>query len=84
MTTQEVDELCRRIEEESIWRPDPTAPPRRVPKDSGDDFLVAPAPIVPPKLDARSPAETPYRNGALLLYVQKFGANDAIAAALSP
>ena len=41
MTTQEVDELCRRFEEESIWRPDPTDPPRRVPNDSGDDYLVA-------------------------------------------
>ena len=41
ITTQEVDELCRRIEEESIWRPNPTDPPRRVPKDSGDDYLVA-------------------------------------------
>ncbi|TMD10710.1 MAG: type II toxin-antitoxin system VapC family toxin [Chloroflexi bacterium] len=25
----------------SIWRPDPTNPPRRVPNDSGDDYLVA-------------------------------------------
>ncbi|HZS37124.1 MAG TPA: hypothetical protein VFF06_09865 [Polyangia bacterium] len=51
---------------------------------SGDDFLVAPAPIVGVKLNVRSPAETPYQAGALLLYVQQFGANDVIAAALSP
>jgi hypothetical protein len=51
---------------------------------SGDQFLVAAAPIVPPKVPARSPAETPYRNGALLLFVQRSGANDVISAALSP
>ena len=37
----EVDALCRRIEEESIWRPDPVDPPRRIPNDPGDDYLVA-------------------------------------------
>jgi hypothetical protein len=53
---------------------------------TGDRFLVEAAPILPPKLSpaGRSPAETPYGNGALLLYVAAFGADDAIAAALSP
>lgn len=36
----EVDKLCRRIEEESIYLPDPLAPPRVVSSDSGDDYLV--------------------------------------------
>lgn len=40
ITPDEVDELCRRIEEESIWLPDPIDPPRLVPTDRGDDYLV--------------------------------------------
>jgi len=36
----EVDEFCRRIEEESIWLPDPIDPSRTVPADRGDDYLV--------------------------------------------
>ena len=36
----EVDEFCQRIEEESIWLPDPIDPPRVVPADPGDDYLI--------------------------------------------
>jgi len=41
MTPDEVDELCRRIQQESIWRLDPVQPPRTVPDDPGDDYLPA-------------------------------------------
>jgi hypothetical protein len=51
---------------------------------TGDRFEVAAAPILPLVPAARSPAMTPYRDGALLLYVQHSGVTDAIAAALSP
>jgi len=40
ITPDEVDELCRRIREESIWLPDPIEPPRLVPADRGDDYLI--------------------------------------------
>jgi len=40
ITPDEVDELCRRIREESIWLPDPIDPPRLVPADRGDDYLI--------------------------------------------
>ena len=40
ITPDEVDEFCRRIEEESIWLPDPIHPPRIVPADRGDDYLI--------------------------------------------
>jgi predicted nucleic acid-binding protein len=40
ITPDEVDELCRRIEEESIWLPDPIDPPRLVRADRGDDYLI--------------------------------------------
>lgn len=40
ITRDEVDEFCRRIEEESIWLPDPIDPPRMVPADRGDDYLI--------------------------------------------
>jgi len=40
ITPDEVDELCRRIKEESIWLPDPIDPPRLVPADRGDDYLI--------------------------------------------
>jgi predicted nucleic acid-binding protein len=40
ITADEVDEFCRRIEEESIWLPDPIDPPRIVPADRGDDYLI--------------------------------------------
>jgi predicted nucleic acid-binding protein len=36
----EVEELCRRIAEESIWLPDPIDAPRLVPADRGDDYLI--------------------------------------------
>jgi uncharacterized protein len=36
----EVDELCRRLEEDSIWLPDPIDPPRMVSADPGDDYLI--------------------------------------------
>ena len=41
ITSGEVDDLCRRIQEESIWFPDPVDPPRAVAKDANDDYLVA-------------------------------------------
>ncbi len=40
ITADEVDELCRRIEEESIYLPDPVGAPRVVLADPGDDYLV--------------------------------------------
>lgn len=40
ITADEVDELCRRIAEESIWLPNPIDPPRLVPADRGDDYLI--------------------------------------------
>jgi putative PIN family toxin of toxin-antitoxin system len=40
ITQDEVDEFCRRIEEESIWLLDPIDPPRLVPADPGDDYLI--------------------------------------------
>jgi predicted nucleic acid-binding protein len=40
ITPDEVDELCRRIKEESIWLPDPIDPPRLVPADRADDYLI--------------------------------------------
>jgi len=40
ITPDEVDELCRRIKEESIWLPDPIDPPKLVPADRGDDYLI--------------------------------------------
>jgi putative PIN family toxin of toxin-antitoxin system len=40
ITRDEVDEFCRRIEEESIWLADPVDPPRMVPADRGDDYLI--------------------------------------------
>lgn len=41
ITRQEVDALCRRLEEESIYLADPVDPPRTVRGDPGDDYLVA-------------------------------------------
>jgi putative PIN family toxin of toxin-antitoxin system len=40
ITADEVDEFCRRIEEESIWLSNPIDPPRVVPADAGDDYLI--------------------------------------------
>ncbi len=40
ITRDEVDEFCRRLERESIWLSDPIDPPRFVPADAGDDYLV--------------------------------------------
>jgi uncharacterized protein len=41
ITQQEVEELVGRLQQESIWVPDPVDPPRVVPEDPGDDYLVA-------------------------------------------
>lgn len=41
ISSGEVDDLCRRIQEESIWFPDPVDPPRIVARDANDDYLVA-------------------------------------------
>jgi hypothetical protein len=51
---------------------------------TGDRFVSASDPILPSGDARRSPAETPYRDEALLLYVQKWGTVGAVAAALSP
>ncbi|HXC77938.1 MAG TPA: putative toxin-antitoxin system toxin component, PIN family [Candidatus Acidoferrum sp.] len=40
ITLDEVDEFCRRIEEDSIWLADPIDPPRMVRADAGDDYLI--------------------------------------------
>jgi putative PIN family toxin of toxin-antitoxin system len=40
ITGDEVDEFCRRLEQESIWLPDPIHPPRFVAADAGDDYLI--------------------------------------------
>ncbi len=41
ITPEDVEALAHRIEEESIWLADPQAPPRAVPGDPDDDYLVA-------------------------------------------
>jgi len=41
ISSGEIDDLCRRIQEESIWFPDPIDPPRTVARDTNDDYLVA-------------------------------------------
>ena len=51
---------------------------------TGDRFEVAAAPILPLRNASHAPAETPYRDGALLLYIQRSGTRDAVAAAHSP
>jgi hypothetical protein len=51
---------------------------------TGDGFATAPAAILPLRSATHAPAETPYRDGALLLYIQRAGARDAVAAARSP
>jgi putative PIN family toxin of toxin-antitoxin system len=40
ITRDEVDEFCQRLERESIWLRDPVDPPRVVPSDAGDDYLI--------------------------------------------
>lgn len=40
ITPDEVDEFCRRIEEESVWLSDPIDPPRLVRRDADDDYLI--------------------------------------------
>jgi hypothetical protein len=51
---------------------------------TGDRYEIAATPILPLKNATHAPAETPYRDGALLLYIQRSGARDAVAAAHSP
>lgn len=51
---------------------------------TGDRFERAPAPILPLMQPTHAPSETPYRDGALLLYIEHVGARDSVAAALSP
>jgi hypothetical protein len=51
---------------------------------TGDRFEVAATPILPLTNATHAPAETPYRDGALLLYIERAGARDAVAAAHSP
>jgi putative PIN family toxin of toxin-antitoxin system len=41
VTPDEVGRVCRQIEDESIWLTDSKDPPRRVPSDPDDDYLVA-------------------------------------------
>lgn len=40
ITRDELDQFCRNLEQESIWLPDPIDPPRVVPADAGDDYLI--------------------------------------------
>jgi hypothetical protein len=51
---------------------------------TGDRFVAASTPILPLRAATHAPAETPYRDGALLLYIARAGARDAVAAAVSP
>ena len=51
---------------------------------TGDHFESAAAPILPLTRAAHAPTETPYRDGALLLFIEREGARDAVAAARSP
>jgi hypothetical protein len=51
---------------------------------TGDRFATASAPILPLTASTRGPTEIPYRDGALLLYIERLGGSDAVAAALSP
>ena len=51
---------------------------------TGDRFEVGAAPILPLRNAVHAPAETPYRDGALLLYIERSGTRDAVAAAHSP
>jgi hypothetical protein len=51
---------------------------------SGENFAVAPAPILPPMLIARGCGETPYRDGALLFYITHNGVRDVLAVGTSP
>jgi hypothetical protein len=46
-------------------------------------FEASQTPILPKIVDGRGPASTPYRGGALLVYVQRLGSRDAVAAALA-
>jgi hypothetical protein len=50
---------------------------------TGEAFEVAAVPILPPTEVARSCAETPYRDFALLFYIQRSGVRDALAAGTS-
>jgi hypothetical protein len=51
---------------------------------SGDQFATAATPILPLMHETHAPSETPYRDGALLLFIERAGAHDAVAAARSP
>jgi hypothetical protein len=51
---------------------------------TGDGFATAAAPIVPLTQPTHAPSETPYRAGALLLFIEQSGARQAVAAATSP
>lgn len=50
----------------------------------GDRFVVGSKPILPPLTIVRAPTETPYGPLAVLMYVQRLGSRDSIAAAQSP
>jgi len=51
---------------------------------TGDRFVTAEAPLLPLTDTTRGPTEIPYRDGAVLLYIENPGSRDAVAAALSP
>jgi hypothetical protein len=51
---------------------------------TGDRFVSTDAAILPLDQPRRAPTETPYRDGALLLYIEHIGARDGVAAATSP
>ena len=51
---------------------------------TGDRFETAATPILPLTAATQSPTEIAYRAGALLLYIEREGSRNAVAAALSP
>jgi hypothetical protein len=51
---------------------------------TGSEFAVAAAPILPPTFTGRACAETPYGAVALLFYIQRSGARDAVGVARAP
>jgi hypothetical protein len=52
--------------------------------DQGLRYAVMPSPILPPATTTRAPTMAPYGPGAVLLYVQRLGTRDSIAAAIAP
>jgi hypothetical protein len=51
---------------------------------TGSDFAVEATPILPPTLVTRGCSETPYRDGALLFYIQHNAVRDVLAVGHAP